>query len=217
MEATTTGRSIAQYAEAKDRLHPAGSMVVLDRLIDQEIPRLQRGQYLLVHLLLPHYPYIFDQTCALRPVAEWRNRAVPLGEVDTTATRTERYRLYADQIACTRRKLDLLLASVAQNPALADATILIHGDHGSRIAIEKWQSAGAGYDEGAYLRDLHLTHFAVRLPGRSGRRIEPPLAIHDVFAALVDARFADIDLSEVSAGRPLAARLFGSSEAGVKP
>lgn len=210
LDTTVAGRSVNQFAAAKDRLHAAGSMVVLDRLINEEIPRLQRGQYLFAHVLLPHYPYIFDQTCALRPVADWRNRAVAPGETDTMSTRAERYRLYIEQMACARHKLDQLLAAIARNAALADATIVIHGDHGSRIAIESWKTAGAGYDESAYLRDWHAAHFVVRLPGVAGTRIAPALAIHDIFAALVSAQFADVNLKSMRSGRPMAARLFGA-------
>lgn len=194
------------------RLHPATSMLVIDRLIDIEAPRLRRGQYLFAHVLLPHYPYVFTRSCRLRPVTTWRNRIVSSGaagvERDTLASRAERYQLYTEQAACTRLKLERLLAAIETNPYLHDAVVLFHGDHGARIAIEDRSAlAGIGYTEADYLRDWHAAFFAVRLPGRTGRLVTTPHAIHDLFATLIQNDFASLPTATLPRS-PLGARIY---------
>jgi hypothetical protein len=194
------------------RLQPAASMLVMNRLIDVEVPRLKRGQYLFAHVLLPHYPYVFERNCQLRPVSAWRNRIVSSGAMgtaqDTLQSRAERYQLYVEQAACTRVKLGRLLEAVETNPALRDAVVVLHGDHGTRIAIEDRAAlADSGYTEAHYLRDWHAAFFAVRLPARNGQLVTEPNAVHDLFASLIANDFTSLPTTGI-ARSPLAARIY---------
>lgn len=68
-----------------------------------------------IHLLLPHDPYVFNKDCKYRGQAEDKTNA------------------YFEQVSCSHLLIDRFLNVLAKNPAATDSTIIIHGDHGSRI------------------------------------------------------------------------------------
>lgn len=87
---------------------------------------LPPGQALFAHLLVPHYPYVYDAQCGVRRQVEWRGRssAVPWDS---------RYEAYFGQVECVTRKIEELLSAVASSPAAGKTVVILHGDHGSRI------------------------------------------------------------------------------------
>lgn len=68
-----------------------------------------------IHLLFPHAPYVFNKDCQYLGEAEDKTKA------------------YFEQVSCSHALIDKFLNVLAKNPAAADSTIIIHGDHGSRI------------------------------------------------------------------------------------
>jgi hypothetical protein len=115
------------------------------------------------HLLSPHAPYILDASCAPQPGWELPYH---LGEVyaagaELDGARDRHYRAYFRQMHCLFSKLDGLLTRLGDDPAFSDATIVLHGDHGSRIS-------GARFAEVVTERDLidnHAALYAIRAPG----------------------------------------------------
>jgi hypothetical protein len=88
---------------------------------------------LLAHFLMPHYPYVYSADCEIRlPVSDWKLRQPDNGR-NTSQMRNERYRDYFDQLKCTMKKLTRLFDAMKRAGTFKDATIIIHGDHGSRI------------------------------------------------------------------------------------
>lgn len=207
-QTTATGRAFDAGNAIASRLTPLTSMVAFDHLIKVDLQNMRRGQYLFAHLLTPHFPYVFSEECNLRPLHEWRNKTVLPGQRDTLETRAERYRLYAEQLACTRKQIDRLLIAIESNSELTDAVLIINGDHGSRIAIEDRENLlQEGYGEDDYLRDWHAAFFAVRLPERQGGVVAEPYTIHDLFWALISNNFVDLPVTDLPV-RPLAGRLY---------
>ena len=51
----------------------AGSMRMFDGVTD-ELSKTQRPTFVFAHILLPHYPYIYDADCTQRPPREWMGR-----------------------------------------------------------------------------------------------------------------------------------------------
>jgi len=176
-------------------------MPVLDRLA-ADLAQARPGDMLVAHLLMPHYPYVFDRQCALRPMATWgtafSRAAFPLR--NTPASRAASYPLYLDQVVCLHRRLGELLGRLHDAGTLERAVVLVHGDHGSRIEVVPPNARFAdalGHDD--YV-DSFSTLFAVKAPG---------------FAPGYDARQlpAEAILSSVLAGDPKAAdRAAGASE-----
>lgn len=158
-------RSLALLTAAKERLHHFPMMhTLLSRPVFAEArTRLRnagRGELYFIHLLEPHYPYVFRADCSTRPFSEWRATTAEIDGASTT-TWAMRYRLYWEQMQCVWSQVDELLAVVNANEQLNDAIILLHGDHGSRIRAPKGEViSDAQRDD-----DLHSTLFAVRGPG----------------------------------------------------
>jgi Sulfatase len=202
------GQSISRFSHARSRLHPLGSMIVLEKFIAYEIPRMRRGQYLFAHLILPHNPYVFKENCSLRPPSDWRTNKPPRGTKRTLKFRAETYKLYFEQVLCMQHKLAEAFAAIRSNPELHDAVIILHGDHGARISVGNGKGMeNDGYDEAAFLRDRYAAFFAVKIFGKPGSKVDDPIAIHDLFGELVRAEFSDLNIDNIER-RPLSDRMF---------
>ena len=127
-----------------------------------DVVRSEGNSNYFAHLLSPHAPYILDASCA--PQQGWE---LPynlddehLSDVELDDARARHYRAYFKQMTCLLGKLDAFLMRLADSPAFSDATIVLHGDHGSRIS-------GGRFAETITERDLvdnHSTLYAIRAP-----------------------------------------------------
>ena len=125
------------------------------------IERLPRGSALFAHILLPHAPHIFDESCDMRrDIDDWRERDQPGAGGEEKRWQAE-YRRYFAQTRCVHRYLDRMVKTIDANPKLGDAVIVFHGDHGSRIPRPA-QPTGSGRSP---LIDGLSALFAVRAPG----------------------------------------------------
>jgi len=196
------------------RSHPqyASAVLMLDRLKTELADRGRRGRYYFTHLMLPHFPYVFDRACRIKPSSEWLSRNVILGP-DTHATRAQRYRLHVDQALCLQSMLLPLIDRVLNDPNMADAVIILHSDHGSRISStpgERWCAVGGTEEE--YEHDWRASMLAVRVPGINGLRVRKPTDAVDVYRRLVEGDFSAAALWPVvdpaEPGIPAVAQLF---------
>lgn len=147
------------------RIQPLVAMHLLPQ-VENELRLSGRGEVLFVHLLLPHYPYAYDSACRLKPVSQWLERTGQGGSV-TLEGRQQRYIAYRAQQSCADTRMQRLVQIASENRALSDATFIVHGDHGSRIAPAPYRDIGSGYDSEDHARDWLTTLFAVRRPGLS--------------------------------------------------
>lgn len=151
------------------------------KLLEIDLENAQPGNVYFAHLLLPHYPYILRSDCKLRQrISDWLNRVAtddpsrPLVE-NTTKTRAQRYERYIEQIKCQQILLSNLLNILNNNSVWKDSIVIIHGDHGSRIALHKPALAVADEPTTDDLRDYYSTLFAVRFGrGAKGKIIDTP-------------------------------------------
>jgi hypothetical protein len=174
----------------KERLHHFPMMhTLLSRpVLAEALARMRgagRGELYFIHLLEPHYPYVFRADCSIRPFSEWR---APIAERDGAPSTTwaMRYRLYWEQIQCVWKQVDELLAVVNANEQLKDAIILLHSDHGSRIRAPKTEAV----DEAQRDDDLHSALFAVRGPGILPGVDERSIGLVDAFAEALNLPMA---------------------------
>lgn len=123
------------------RLSAIAGMKVLD-VLQEDLLAATPGSMYVVHLTLPHYPYAWDTDCNLRgDPSEWLTswlRTMPPEEVGTRnndESIAERYPLYLEQVLCTHKRLGALFAALDDAGRFEEMTILVHGDHGSRINI----------------------------------------------------------------------------------
>jgi hypothetical protein len=118
---------------------------------------LTPGKAIFAHILLPHFPYVYDRTCGVIRLSQWLARS-------SAVTWEQRYGAYLDQVACATRKVDELLAAVATSKAAGKTVFIIHGDHGSRIVKVEPTIENDGRFSDRDLVDGHATLFAVSAP-----------------------------------------------------
>ena len=174
------------------RSHPqfASALQMLNRLKTELADHGRRGRYYFVHLMLPHFPYVYDRTCRLKPSREWLNRKAIPGP-DTHATRALRYHLHVDQALCLQSMLLPLIDGILKNPDMADAAIILHGDHGARISStsdEVWRSVGGTEEE--YEHDWRGSMLAIRVPGIAGVRVKKVTDAVDIYRQMVEGDFS---------------------------
>jgi len=118
-------------------LGPIPVLPVFDQLIS-DVASGGTGKVYFAHLLLPHQPYSVDRNCDIRrPVAQWKKSEIPGlvgGRGNTANSRSERYDDYVDQAQCALKKIGELIEAMKPAGTFENATIIIHSDHGSRIA-----------------------------------------------------------------------------------
>jgi len=128
--------------------YPPLTMIPMFGRLTQDVAGLDRGEVLFSHVMLPHGPHALDADCRLRrPAPQWYG-----------ASAKEEYSLYFRQLSCTYLLLERLFQAIDKNPKLADATIIVHSDHGSRIPIE-------GLPEASQRVFANSILFVVRHPG----------------------------------------------------
>ncbi len=176
------------------RLGAISASSVFDR-ITADLRAAPRGTAFFGHLLIPHGAYVFDPECRLKPnPMDWlgptvNNAPPPLS--NTPASREKRYMVYFDQVRCAHHKLSILFRAMEDAGVFADATIIVHGDHGSRIALRKTNIGSPALLSDADIVDNFSTLFAVRMPG--------PVPNHDRSLRSIQSLFAELLLE-----RPIA-------------
>jgi len=139
-----------------------------DRFAD-DLTSAPRGRAYFAHMLAPHAPYVLDASCAEtgRSVRKYFDpEEESLTGKDAERRRDTLYAAYHEQYRCTISKLDALLNRLVALPAFRDATIVVHGDHGSRIAAAADPRSLSDRD----MIDNSSTLYAIRAPGVAAGR-----------------------------------------------
>ncbi len=180
-------------------LAPIGALEALDRLA-ADLAAGARGQAFFAHLIIPHDAFVVDRDCRLKgDPATWlshRENVERAALINTPAGRTERYHWYFEQVRCTMRRLDALFGALEATGDFADATVIVHGDHGSLISLIQPSAAYVGLLSDRDLVDTFSTLFALRRPAATGdaARQRP---VQDLFAELMLDRPVETDESAV--------------------
>ena len=179
-------------------LFSLGVPAVVARL-KKDISKNPGGRLFFAHLLLPHSPYAWDADCQLRNnSATWLSRRLNLQNLLANDSdpqyRVTAYKYYFQQTACTVSLLNDLLKSIEKGGLLGAATIIIHGDHGSRITLTDPIVPNLAQVTEEDMIDGFSTLFAIRTqttePGYDGQS----QSIQNLFGELVlGAPFADDD------------------------
>lgn len=111
----------------------------------------KRGNAYFIHLLLPHSAYLLDETCSYNYDGNFFKEE----KVDII------YERYKKQIQCTHTLIDKILDKLDSNDQAQDSTVVIHGDHGSRIP---WKRDGTvSFSTEEYIQ-WYSTFFSIRYP-----------------------------------------------------
>jgi hypothetical protein len=191
---------------------------VLDRISD-DIMRHPRGHAFFAHLLLPHYPYVFDRSCELRSsTSDWLTNRISSTDVlvyNTVASRAQKYERYAEQTRCLLTLIDGLFDELESRGLLDDAIIVMNGDHGSRIPVHfpsglTWSS---GVLTDSDFSDTFSTLYAIRAPGVAAGYDQAPLSLVE----LLDHHLGGEPLSTPGSCRVFLVEEKGGSLTGVAP
>lgn len=137
--AREAGLSLPKWPRA--RLHDIGpipALPVFDQLIE-DVAQAPPGTMFFAHMMLPHHPVSVNADCSIRrPVFGWHHIPVlPVADAREDAARAARsaaYGRYFEQSACALNKLSRLIERMKATGRYDNAIIVVHGDHGSRIA-----------------------------------------------------------------------------------
>ena len=152
-----------------NRVGPLAVLPVLQRLTS-DLRSASRGQAYFAHLLIPHYPYVLDESCGVRSnIEDWLSNVPPGAEYqdpvqNSADSRNERYRRYFEQVRCQQVLLGRLFDAMREAKVWRDAIVIIHGDHGSRIMQRSPLAAHADRLTRQDFNDAFSTLFAVRSP-----------------------------------------------------
>lgn len=142
---------------------PIHSRLSLERITDLESGLAPGGRYTLIHVILPHGPYI------LRPDCSYGGAGEPTG--------------IAPQTECTLLLLSRFLDELRRLDRFDDSVILVHGDHG---AGERIVDGGTIGDETAWSRTALLVKpVRARGPMRRADRIARLVDIAPTLLALL--------------------------------
>lgn len=163
---------------------PIASMRVMDQ-IAEDVKEARPGDIYFAHLLIPHYPWVTDRHCAIRPLRDWDHQIV-------RTPNDERERIYFDQVRCVLKMTDKLLRSLEKSPAGRNAVVIIHGDHGSRIANRLPSVENSNQTSDADLIAAYSTLFVVRSPYFPAQEIAAPAPISDLLKQLSESEFTKL-------------------------
>jgi arylsulfatase A-like enzyme len=161
-------------------------------VLGERLERLEPGKAIFAHLLLPHDPYIFDENCKLKSDFElWMPHESALWWYQVKSDpqrRLARYDEYYKQVTCLHRKMGALLDSLAQRGILDQATVIIHGDHGSRISMIEAITGSEHLMTPRDIIDSVSTVFAIRGAGIEPGAVDGQHSIQALFAELALGR-----------------------------
>lgn len=146
-----------------------------------DIAEAPRGVAYIVHLLLPHYDYFYGSDCALADPAEWQTQPGHLVGTGGPTARLAAYKLYMAQVLCTGRLVESFLRTLQRLQIYDEATIIVHGDHGSRIGTVL-NGAPADMFSDRDLLDHFATFLAIKTPDTTPGIVGDPVLLQQVFS-----------------------------------
>lgn len=171
-----------------ERAGPLAVAKVWPGRITRDILAARQKTLFFAHLITPHSPYLYHEDGTTREHSEWG--LTPLTTYDPAVYRST-YARYAEQVVFVQGQLERLFGTLRRAGLLDKMTIVVHGDHGSRIRLlreldrgrRQAKIRGVAYDFERYdyaseppaqdLLDRFSTLLAVRTPAGDAGRIDP--------------------------------------------
>lgn len=128
------------------------------------VTKAQRGTLIFAHFMAPHAPYLLTKECEVRlagdPAGYYLGKKLNFNNEAMDTARSGFYKEYFSQSNCVFNKLTQLLEVIGKLDKFNDATIIIHGDHGSRISVGNHVE---DYSQRDFV-DNYATFYAIRAP-----------------------------------------------------
>jgi len=156
------------------------------QLLEKDLTTARPGEAYVAHLLMPHNPYVYEADCAVRDPADWRSIEDTGALLLTDLDRRDLYDGYFRQMSCLYKRLHEMFVRLRESGRLNDAVVIVHGDHGSRIAAPR---------RGRWRRQdyvaMYSTIFAVKAPGVQPGHDDSFHSVHHLFAQLWNGQSSD--------------------------
>jgi len=195
----------------KNKMAKSWGVSVYDK---QMLARLARDVQLepdnayFAHVLLPHAPMVYRQDCSLDYESEtWMRFPAGIGWVgNSDESRRKRYEKYVLQTKCALRELGTLFKVLQDQGLYEQATIVIHGDHGTSAYIYKPSVRILNERPNRDLREIFSTLFAVKYPGGSFSVNTQTTSLNVLMAQTISGitgkSHEELGISVVSEGEP---------------
>lgn len=185
---------LSQWYWERNQIGSIAGLAGIDQL-RVDLQDATRGEYYLAHLNTPHYPYLYDRHCRLLEPEQWATRDVPRSlrkYVQMETFRAHNYERYLEQMRCMYAKLGELLDVIENSDALKDAVVILHGDHGSRMALREPTAENWGSLKVPEIVDNFSTLFALRAPAIGAGYDRRQASIQRLLGGLSERRFQSI-------------------------
>ena len=157
--------------------------------VRHDLSRAQGGEAFIAHVMLPHYPYVYDRTCGLIAPREWLDRfSTGLG----AASKLLRNERYHHQIGCVYKSLSAIFDEVKRLQREGGAVAIVHGDHGSRIVDVAHPGAGEGLLPLTDYVPSYSTLLAISHPDLPAGYDLTSLTIQEWLARFLQSHFEDL-------------------------
>lgn len=224
------GLDLPEWNEPALSPSTVNSLNAMDRVAER-LETIGPGQAYVAHLLLPHDPYALEENCEVKPrFGDWTERKSALWSLLVPADPARqrfRYQEYFKQMRCLNRRLAALFEILDRRGLANQATVIIHGDHGSLItSLEPVSQVGAMLSS-LDITSSYSTLFAIKSPGLAPGLDREFSSIQGLFARQVmglsdfvdhDDIFLKSDSGVIGPGQKrLPMVLFEAAEGGAHP
>lgn len=159
---------ISMFLKNRKWLLDWGTSHYQPKVIDQIGDDLQvsRDGVYFAHLLLPHAPFVYQNDCQLDYKSEpWERYPISGLDVSAPDERIARYVRYLPQAKCALSEIERLFDRMRELDIYDDAFIIVHGDHGSGISLNRAHRLNQHKLTPEDYRDVFSTLFVIKPPG----------------------------------------------------
>ncbi len=192
----TSGRRLPPWPEYRAWFSFPSAMRAADRLRADLQADDPRGTLYFAHLLAPHHSLLVNGACRFWGLNALAGMSMSDEAARAPAVRAQQYDRYSAQVGCLYEHLRGLFSVIDSGPARREFVVIVHGDHGSRIALHDLTAPNLLRLQRSDVEDGLSTLFAVRAPaiapGYDARR----LALGSLVRRLVETRFCAVDLAK---------------------
>ena len=163
--------------------------------------KMQPGNAYFAHVLMPHAPTIYREDCSIDYGSEsWTRWPHSAGNVSNSSeSRQRRQAKIVPQNRCALKLLGDLFNDLKASGLFDRATIIVHGDHGTRAFQIKPSAYTMEQLNSRDLREAFSTLFAVKLPGGTFR-INEEINSLNVLMARTAGEITGMSANELGAG-----------------
>lgn len=162
---------------------PLSTLIPFNQFIDL-LGEGKPGNAYFIHLLIPHRAFILDEKCSYKKGWKYFDNNEE-NKISASGKSSDIYSRYLKQIECAHFLMDKLIGKLNSNPETQNSTIVIHGDHGSRLSpLSPHLNNSGNFSDEDFIQNFS-TFFSIRSPDLSLGYDRRPLALDELLSTLV--------------------------------